>query len=82
MSNAGHSCAREQSFEVTGPRGNVSHNFMVDYQCDEKEIMLLRYYIFKPLEDRVDFYTYSPITNEFETDESSQGSFPLAQVNP
>ena len=44
--------------------------------------MLLRFYVFKPLEDKVYFYTYSPITNEFEVDESSQGSFDLVQADP
>ncbi len=77
MSNAGHSCAREVRFKTFGPEGRVAENFVVDYQCDSQETMLLRYYVFKPLEDAVFYYTYSPITDTFEGDTSSQGSFAL-----
>ena len=59
-----------------------SNNFITDYQCDEAEVMLLRFYVFKPLEDRVDYFTYSPITNEFEEDDDSQSGFRLVQVDP
>jgi len=82
MSNAGHVCQREAHYTTQGPRGGVSNNFIVDYQCDAQEVMLLRYYVFKPLEDRVDYYTYSPVTQQFEEDSSSQGSFTLIQANP
>ena len=82
MSNAGHVCQREAHYTTRGPRGGVSNNFIVDYQCDAQEVMLLRYYVFKPLEDRVDYYTYSPVTQQFEEDASSQGSFTLIQANP
>ena len=81
LTNAGHVC-REKHFIENAPGGGVSNNFVVDYQCDKTEIMLLRFYVFKPLEDKVYFYTYSPITNEFEVDESSQGSFDLVQSDP
>ena len=77
LSNAGHSCARERRFLTTGPGDGRAYNFVVDYQCDSQEVMLLRYYVFKPLEDRVDYYTYSPITHSFEEDSSSQGFFEL-----
>jgi hypothetical protein len=77
MSNAGHSCARERRFRTIGPNGNVAENFVTDYQCDSQETMQLRYYVFKPLEDKVDYYTYSPITNLFEDDTNSQGHFTL-----
>ena len=81
MTNAGHHC-REQYFIENGPSGGVSHNFVTDYQCDEAEVMLLRFYVFKPLEDKVDYFTYSPITNEFEEDYDSQSEFRLVQVDP
>ena len=81
LTNAGHIC-REKHFIENGPGGGVSNNFVTDYQCDKIEIMLLRFYVFKPLEDKVYFYTYSPITNEFEEDGSSQGSFNLVQADP
>lgn len=82
LSNAGHVCQREAHYETSGPRGGISHNFITDYQCDAQEVMRLRYYIFKPMEDRVEYFTYSPILNEFEVDDSSQGSFYLYQEDP
>ena len=81
LTNAGHSI-RETHFIENGPGGGVSNNFIVDFSGDKSQIMLLRYYVFKPSEDKVYFYTYSPITNEFEVDESSQGSFDLVQSDP
>jgi len=81
LTNAGHT-EREKHFIENGPIKGVSNNFVVTFQDDETEIMLLRFYVFKPLEDKVYFYTYSPITNEFEVDESSQGSFDLVQSDP
>ncbi|SVC68419.1 uncharacterized protein METZ01_LOCUS321273, partial [marine metagenome] len=82
LTNAGHSRIREVNYIGYGPGGGVSNNFVTNYQFDNSEIMLLRFYVFKPLEDKVYFYTYSPITNEFEVDESSQGSFDLVQADP
>ena len=77
LSNAGHSCAREVRFKTFGPNGGVSENFVANYQCDSKETMQLRYYIFKPIDQSVFFYTYSPITGSFEQDYNSQGSFEI-----
>jgi len=82
LSNAGHVCQREALYTTSGPRGGVSHNFIVDYQCDAQEVMLLRYYVFKPMEDKVEYFTYSPVTEQFEVDSSSQGAFSLYQNNP
>lgn len=82
MANAGHDCVREAYYTTTGPNGGVSNNFVADFQCDGQEVMLLRYYIFKPMEDKVDYYTYSPVTDRFEVDSSSQGSFRLLQADP
>jgi hypothetical protein len=82
MSNAGHSCVREAAFTASGPSGGLSQNFVIDYQCDALEVMLLRYYVFRPLEDRVDFYTYSPLSGDFEEDATSQGSFELLLADP
>jgi len=81
LTNAGHTCAREQYYTTTTEWGGLSHNFITDYQCDSQEIMLLRYYVFKPQEDKVVFYTYSPVTNEFEWDHDSYGEFYLHQKN-
>ncbi len=82
LSNAGHTCQREAHYTTTGPNGGVSQNFITDYQCDANEVMLIRYYIFKPMENKVEFYTYSPVTDVFENDGDSQGSFSLEQKNP
>lgn len=82
LANAGHDCVREATYVTTGPNGGVSNNFIADFQCDAQEVMLLRYYVFKPLEDKVYYYTYSPITQKFEQDASSQGSFTLVQIDP
>jgi hypothetical protein len=82
LANAGHDCVREASYITTGPNGGVSHNFVTDYQCDAQEVMLIRYYIFKPLEDKVDYFTYSPVTDKFEQDANSQGSFTMVQIDP
>ena len=83
MSNAGHQgMDREVHFLTVGPGGGVSQNFMCDYQDDDQEIMLIRYYVFKPLENSVYFYTYSPVTDTFEEDFDSEGSFTLEQVDP
>lgn len=82
LSNAGHTCAREKHFKTQGPSGGITHNFITDYQCDSKEIMLLRVYHFKPLEDKVYYYTYSPVTGGYEQDADSQGFFALKQKNP
>lgn len=82
LSNAGHVCQREALYTTNGPQGGVSHNFIVNYQCDPQEVMLLRYYVFKPLEDKVDYFTYSPVTGQFEVDDTSQGSFRLVQADP
>lgn len=82
LANAGHDCVRETTYTTNGPSGGVSNNFIVDYQCDSQEVMQLRFYVFKPLEDRVDYYSYSPVTQQFEVDASSQGSFMLLQADP
>lgn len=79
LANAGHDCVRQTSYVTTGPRGGVSNNFVSDFQCDPQEVMFMRYYVFKPLEDKVYFYTYSPVINQFLTTNESQGSFTLVQ---
>jgi len=80
MANAGHMCVPPQHTTTTGPHGGVSHNFVTDFQCDDYEVMFLRYYKFKPQENKVEFYTYSPITGQFKVGGNEQGSFPLVQA--
>ena len=81
MANAGHMCVPARHTITTGPNGGVSHNFVTDFQCDAQEVMFLRYYKFKPQENKVEWYTYSPITKSFRTDAANQGYFPLVQAN-
>jgi len=76
MSLAGHKCAEEH---YVGPNG--SHSFVQDYQCNEGK-MNIRYYKFKPLEDKVEWFTYSAVFGVFEDDSMSQGSFTLVQKSP
>ena len=76
LSNCGHLCVRERYFPTNN---GETHNFLTDYQCDQPGIFLLRFYTFKPMENKVEYYTYSPVTREFERDSSSQGWFPLVQ---
>ena len=58
LSNAGHDCVRTEPVITQGPGGGKAYNFVSDYQCDDPEVMRLRYYVFKPLEDIIYFYTY------------------------
>ena len=57
------------------------YNFVQDYQA-WSEKMNLRYFKFKPMEDKVEWFTYSPIEKQWETDYYSQGSFTLEQEDP
>ena len=76
MSLAGHKCIYEH---YVGPNG--SHSFVQNYQNNEGK-MNIRYYKFKPLEDKVEWFTYSPVFGIFENDSISQGSFKLPQKAP
>jgi hypothetical protein len=77
--NCGHACAPVH-WTVTPSNGGLIQCFQTDYQCDNPETGLLRFYKFKPMEDVVEFYTYSPAVNKFDKrDAVSQGSFPLVQ---
>jgi hypothetical protein len=78
LSNSGHLCTREEQFTTNG---GATNNFLTDYQCDTPGNFHIRIYKFKPLEDRVEFFTYSPVTKKLETDSSSQGSFKLVQAD-
>jgi hypothetical protein len=84
---AGHRCVEEYVLY----KGRT-HTFVQDYQCQGISkgpggLMELRYFIFKPLEDKVEWYTYSAIANDgkgkfIERDKNSQGSFELVQKDP
>jgi len=70
LANAGHSCVREKYFKERN-----AHSFIVDYQCDSREVFFIRYYTFYPNSSTVKFKTYSPVLNSFETDSESDGVF-------
>ena len=48
---------------------------MTDYQCDKDKGATIRYYTFKPAENKIYAYTYNITNNEYEKDENSQFSF-------
>lgn len=84
---AGHKCAEE--YWVGKER---THNFVQDYQCQGISkgpggLMEIRYFVFKPMDDIVEWYTYSVVANNgkgafINRNEASQGSFSLVQKNP
>jgi len=76
----GHLCETtgEEYWTTTSNGGNLQHFIMTDYQCrnvNDIPASMLRYYTFKPKEDRVYAYTYNLRTQAYETDENSQFSF-------
>jgi hypothetical protein len=84
---AGHKCAEE--YWISKER---CHNFVQDYQCQGISkgpggLMEIRYFVFKPMDDKVEWYTYSAVANDGEgvfinRNEASQGSFELLQDDP
>ena len=76
----GHLCEStgEEYWTTTSKGGNTQHLIRSDYQCrqiDDIQAAMLRYYTFKPKEDRVYAYTYNIRTQSWETDANSQFSF-------
>ncbi len=84
---AGHVCTEE--YWISNER---THNFVQDYQCQgitkgPGGLMELRYFVFKPMDNKVEWYTYSVVANDGEgafinVNEASQGSFELIQADP
>ncbi len=76
MINYGHQCAREDVYTQTGDAGNIVNVSLSDYQCDYAGGNgVLRYYTFKPSENKVYGYTYSPWSKEYESDWNSEFQF-------
>lgn len=80
LANMGHLCesAGEEYWTTTSTGGKIQHLIRTDYQCrnvNNLPASMLRYYVFRPKEDRVYAYTYNLRTHSYETDESSQFSF-------
>jgi len=74
-SNNGRSHSFEQGFQDEG------------FDAGEKGDCQIRYFLFKPLEDKVEWWTYSVVMNEgkggyWTKQPSSQGSFHLVQIGP
>ncbi|MCX6180336.1 MAG: carbohydrate-binding protein [Bacteroidetes bacterium] len=72
MAVCGHTCARESYWTELSPGGNIVHVLVTDYQCDADKGATLRYYTFKPAENKICAYTYNAPTKTFETDANSQ----------
>ncbi|MFV0426430.1 MAG: fibronectin type III domain-containing protein [Beutenbergiaceae bacterium] len=59
--------------------GEPVQQILTDYQRrDNGGDGWLRYYTFNPAEATVDAYTYSPVLDQYENDENSQFSLPIA----
>ena len=70
----------EEYWTSTSPNGNTQHLLMTDYQGRRDGGATVRYYTFKPDEDRIYAFTYNLTTKTYETDESSQFSFEYDMV--
>jgi len=83
MTLAGHQ-DRDDYFVTNGR----THNFIQNYQFkgfDQGETgdMQVRFFIFKPMDDEVEWFTYSYVEDGYWTkDSDSQGTFTLVQADP
>ena len=83
MTLAGHQC--RDDYYVTNGR---THNFIQNYQCEgrknhETGDMQVRFFVFKPMDNEVEWFTYSYVEDYFWTkDSDSQGTFSLIQEDP
>ncbi|MDA3890128.1 MAG: carbohydrate-binding protein [Salinivirgaceae bacterium] len=69
----GHSCAKEVRWTEQSPSGNTVNCIMTDYQCEQgNKAAVLRYYTFKPDEDKIYAYTYDAVNNTYFTGEGSE----------
>ncbi|NMM47832.1 carbohydrate-binding protein [Marinigracilibium pacificum] len=74
----GHSCRNGGEYRWTEktPGGNTVQCIMSDYQCQQgNKAAILRYYTFKPDENKVYAYTYDAKNKRYLTGSSSQFSF-------
>jgi beta-glucanase (GH16 family) len=71
---SGHECARERFLPLENAAGGVVYTVLTDYQCDNPSKAFLRTYSFLADGD-IEARTYSPWTEEFETDSSSAFRF-------
>ncbi len=88
MTVGGHHGSREQYWTTETPASNTVHHLLTDYQWDKdanpewtkgRNTFRLRWYVFKPLKNKVCAVTYSFILDEFETDANSQFCFDFLQ---
>ncbi|MDG2053656.1 MAG: carbohydrate-binding protein [Phycisphaerales bacterium] len=75
---SGHECARERYLPLTNDYGTTVHSILSDYQCDNPTNSLLRYYTFDPSTDQVEAFTYSPLYDYYEIDNSSSFTFDIS----
>ncbi|MGL1886126.1 MAG: carbohydrate-binding protein [Reichenbachiella sp.] len=81
MALCGHSCAREEYWTEQSPSGNTVHMLMTDYQCDNDKGRTVRYYTFKPEENRIQAFTYNTGTGVYERDANSEFSFAYDMIS-
>ncbi len=79
---SGHRCVREQYWTTQSPNGSTQHNITSDYQCDPDGGSIVRYYTFKPAENKVCAFTYSVGKNAFERDADSEFCFDYQMAVP
>ena len=84
LSLCGHSCSRqgfngmitgEYAWDETTNGGHSAKCILSNYQCDADKGATVRYYTFKPTENKVYAYSYNVVNNAFRTNASSQFSF-------
>ena len=72
---SGHEGARERYLELINDFGNAVPSILTDYQWDNPNHGLLRYYTFQPGENTVTARTYSTWSDYFEDDANSFFTF-------
>lgn len=75
---SGHEGARERYLELVNDFGNVVPSILTDYQWDNPNHGMLRYYTFQPGEQTVVARTYATWSNFFEEDANSAFTFTVA----
>jgi hypothetical protein len=72
---SGHEGARERYLELTNDFGKVVPSILTDYQWDNPNHGMLRYYTFQPGENTITATTYATWSDFYEVDESSAFTF-------
>jgi hypothetical protein len=65
----------EHHWTTTSPCGHTQHQILTDYQARPNKGAIIRYYTFKPAEDKIYAFTYNITEEAYEVDNTSQFSF-------